>query len=220
MILENMVSALQELKGRGGLHNWIEDPKGIDGIGLMTEDLIENLITLVEFVEELPSDLEQCKEKIRSVSYDSDLVDKAINQGLDRAIGHIEDFINTLENPEVTTFALLWNIAAANIRKGKEKNMAIREIIIRIPENKYDGIIRQMRLDRNFSECEITELGEHGRLGDLDALEEEMSGGTNAGRMVNGYKVYPHINNTKDCLECVKHADTIIEAHHSTSVIE
>ena len=101
MKLDNMVSALQQLKGWKGLPCWIEDPKGIDGLGVMTEDLIENLIALVEFVEDLPSDLEQCKEKMHSVSYDSSLFDGAINQGIDRAIGHIEDFINTLENPEV-----------------------------------------------------------------------------------------------------------------------
>ncbi len=100
MTLNNMVTALQQLKEWRGLPCWIENPKGIDGIGVMTEDLIENLITLVEFVEELPSNLEQCKEKTRSVSYDSGL-GGAINQGLDRAIGHIEDFVNVLENPEV-----------------------------------------------------------------------------------------------------------------------
>ncbi len=92
--------------------------------------------------------------------------------------------------------------------------MAIREIIIRIPEDKYDRLMQQMRLDRNFNECEITELQEHGRLGDLDALEEEMIGGINAGLMIDGYEDYPHINNTEDCLECVKYADTIIKACH------
>lgn len=101
MTLDNIVSALQQLKTWKKLPCWIEDPKGIDGLGVMTEDLIENLITLVEFVEDLPSNLEQCKEKIHSASYDSDLFDGAINQGLDRAIGHIEDFVNTLENPEI-----------------------------------------------------------------------------------------------------------------------
>ena len=101
MTLDNMVSALQQLKRWRGLPCWIEDPKGIDGLGVMTEDLIENLITLVEFVENLPSDLEQCKEKVRSVSYDSDLFDGAINQGLDRAISCVDEFVNGLENPEV-----------------------------------------------------------------------------------------------------------------------
>ena len=98
MTLDNMVSSLQQLKKCKELPCWIADPKGSD---IMTEDLIENLIALIEFVEDLPSDLEQCKEKIHSVSYDSSLFDGAINQGLDRAIGHIEDFVNTLENPEV-----------------------------------------------------------------------------------------------------------------------
>ena len=101
MKLDDMVSALKELKGWEGLPYCIEEPMGIEGLGVVTDDLIENLIMLVEFVEELPSNLEQCKEKVRAVSYDSDLFDGAINQGLDRAIGHIEDFVNTLENPEV-----------------------------------------------------------------------------------------------------------------------
>lgn len=96
----------------------------------------------------------------------------------------------------------------------------IREIIIRIPEDKYDRLIQQMRLDRNFNECEITELEEHGRLGDLDALEEEMIGGINAGLMIDGYEDYPHINDIEDCLECVKYADTIIKAHHPVPVNE
>lgn len=98
--------------------------------------------------------------------------------------------------------------------------MANREIIIRIPEDKYDRLIQQMKLDRNFNECEITELGEHGRLGDLDALEEEMLGGINAGLMIDGYEDYSHINDTEDCLECVKYADTIIKANHPAPVKE
>ncbi len=101
MTLDNMVSALQELKGWKGLPYCIEEPMGIEGLGVVTDDLIENLITLVEFVEELPSNLEQCKEKVCSVSYDSDLFDGAINQGLDRAISCVNEFVNGLENPEV-----------------------------------------------------------------------------------------------------------------------
>ncbi len=98
--------------------------------------------------------------------------------------------------------------------------MAYKEIVIRIPEDKYDRLIQQMKLDRNFNECEITELEEHGRLGDLDALEEEMIGGINAGLMIGGYEDYSHINDTEDCLECVKYADTIIKAHHPVPVKE
>lgn len=100
MTLDNMVSALQELKGWKGLPYCIEEPMGIQGLDVVTDNLIENLITLVKFVEELPSDLEQCKEKLRYVSYDSDMFDRAINQGLDRAIDHVKDFVNALENPE------------------------------------------------------------------------------------------------------------------------
>lgn len=55
---------------------------------------------------------------------------------------------------------------------------------------------------------------EHGRLGDLDALEKEMAGGIKAGLLIDGYENYPNINNVDDCLELVKYADTIIEANH------
>lgn len=52
--------------------------------------------------------------------------------------------------------------------------MAIREIVIRIPEDKYDRLMQQMRLDRNFNECEIIELGEHGDLKDADVLDRDL----------------------------------------------
>lgn len=52
----------------------------------------------------------------------------------------------------------------------------------------------------------------HGRLGDLDALEKEMINGIKAGNYEDGYDNYSHINNIDDCVECVKYADTIIEA--------
>ena len=82
MKLDDMVSALQS--------------------GTLTCELAENIITLIEFVKALPSDLTQCKTKESLTTHDndfmSDLFNGAINQGLDRAIGHIEDFISTLEN--------------------------------------------------------------------------------------------------------------------------
>jgi len=52
----------------------------------------------------------------------------------------------------------------------------------------------------------------HGRLGDLDALEKEMTNGINAGNYEEGYESFAHINDMDDCVECVKYADTIIEA--------
>ena len=52
----------------------------------------------------------------------------------------------------------------------------------------------------------------HGRLGDLDALETKMVNGIRAGNYEEGYEHYPHINNMDDCVECVKYADTLIEA--------
>lgn len=52
----------------------------------------------------------------------------------------------------------------------------------------------------------------HGRLGDLDALEKEIVNGIKAGNYEEGYETFAHINDMDDCIECVKYADTIIEA--------
>lgn len=52
----------------------------------------------------------------------------------------------------------------------------------------------------------------HGRLGDLDALEKEMVNGIHAGNYEKGYETFAHINNMDDCVDCVRYADTIIEA--------
>ena len=47
------------------------------------------------------------------------------------------------------------------------------QVLIDIPDEKYDRLIKQMQLDRNFSACKISLLPKgHGRLGDLDALEK------------------------------------------------
>ncbi len=104
--------------------------------------------------------------------------------------------------------------------------MADIELVIKIPEEQWDWLHNGF-LDEDDGKYAInailkgTPLPEsHGRLGDLDALEEEMSGGINAGLMIDGYENYSHINNTEDCLECVKYADTIIEARHPAPVKE
>lgn len=52
----------------------------------------------------------------------------------------------------------------------------------------------------------------HGRLGDLDALEEEIINGIKAGNYEEGYETFAHINDMDDCVECVKYTPTIIEA--------
>lgn len=57
----------------------------------------------------------------------------------------------------------------------------------------------------------------YGRLGDLDALETEMVNGIRAGNYEEGYETFAHINNMDDCVECVKYADTIIEADKAES---
>jgi hypothetical protein len=57
----------------------------------------------------------------------------------------------------------------------------------------------------------------HGRLGDLDVLETEMVNGIKAGNYEEGYETFAHINDMDDCVECVKYADTIIEADEAES---
>ena len=52
----------------------------------------------------------------------------------------------------------------------------------------------------------------HGRIGDLDALEQEMVNGIKAGNHEDGYDDYSHINDIDDCVDCVRYADAIIEA--------
>lgn len=52
----------------------------------------------------------------------------------------------------------------------------------------------------------------HGRLGDLDAVEQEMINGIKAGIYEEEHEHYQHINDMDDCIECVRYADTIIEA--------
>lgn len=52
----------------------------------------------------------------------------------------------------------------------------------------------------------------HGRIGDLDALERNMIGGIKSANFEEGYADYAHINNVDDCVDCVRYADTIIEA--------
>ena len=52
----------------------------------------------------------------------------------------------------------------------------------------------------------------HGRIGDLDALEQEMINGIKAGNYEEGYEDYFNINSVDDCVECVRYADAIIEA--------
>ncbi len=52
----------------------------------------------------------------------------------------------------------------------------------------------------------------YGRLGDLDALYEEMVNGIKAGNYEEGFEHYANINNVDDCVEAVRYADTIIEA--------
>ena len=60
---------------------------------------------------------------------------------------------------------------------------------------------------------ELVELPEkHGDLIDRDTLVKDLTNGIKAGLLLDGYEKYPNINNMDDCVECVRYADTVIEA--------
>ena len=97
------------------------------------------------------------------------------------------------------------------------------ELVIKIPEEKL-RIIKD-KLYCGIYDAELYKAIEngiqlpkgHGRLGDLDALETEMVNGIRAGAYEEGYETFAHINNMDDCVDCVKYADTIIEADKAES---
>ncbi len=92
------------------------------------------------------------------------------------------------------------------------------QIVIDIPNKEYERLVyMDMFKLRGYIENGILLPKGHGRLGDLDALEQEMINGIKAGNYESGYDDYSHINNTDDCVECVRYADTIIEADKAES---
>lgn len=96
------------------------------------------------------------------------------------------------------------------------------EIVIKIPDDAYNILLEEQRiptgLDYEYLIMHGTPLPKgHGRLGDLDALEKEIVNGIKAGNYEEGYETFANINNMDDCVECVKYADTIIEADKGES---
>lgn len=98
------------------------------------------------------------------------------------------------------------------------------EIVIKIPEDTYKDIIKNGFIYDEDNEVithaikNNTPLPKgHGRLGDLDALEIEMENGIRAGNYEEGYETFAHINNMDDCVDCVRYADTIINADTAES---
>ncbi len=51
----------------------------------------------------------------------------------------------------------------------------MKNIVMSIPDEKYDRLMKQMQLDRNFNECKITPLHKgHGRIMDVDKVLKKM----------------------------------------------
>jgi hypothetical protein len=72
---------------------------------------------------------------------------------------------------------------------------------------------KTIRFDGRHKECPLVELPKkHGDLIDRDALIKDLTNGIKAGLLLDGYEEYPNINNVDDCVDCVKYADTVIEA--------
>lgn len=66
---------------------------------------------------------------------------------------------------------------------------------------------------RRMDYCPLVEVSEpHGDLIDREILEQELRNGIKPGNYEEGYEHYAHINNMDDCVECVRYADTVIEA--------
>lgn len=70
-----------------------------------------------------------------------------------------------------------------------------------------------IRAKDRLPDCPLVEVQEpHGNLIDRDILEQELINGIKAGNFEEGYEHYANINNMDDCVECVRYADTVIEA--------
>ena len=72
---------------------------------------------------------------------------------------------------------------------------------------------KPMDIGERHPECPLVEVPTpHGDLIDRDILEQGLRNGIKAGNFEEGYEHYANINNMDDCVECVKYADTVIEA--------
>ena len=92
------------------------------------------------------------------------------------------------------------------------------QIVIDIPEDDYKEVLKDAYSGTPFENrvfsaiANGTVLPKHGRLGDLDELEQEMINGIKAGNLIEGYEKYGNINDVDDCVETVRYAPTILEA--------
>lgn len=86
---------------------------------------------------------------------------------------------------------------------GDDECVALLQIGKRVPGTWED----------QYAQCPLVELPEsHGRLIDADELIDDMVNGIRAGNLEKGYERYQNINDVDDCVDCVRYADTVIEA--------
>ena len=90
------------------------------------------------------------------------------------------------------------------------------DIRIHFKSGKLKRVTMPTGEDPFYATFDVEKLPPHGRLGDLDALYEEISNGNKAYNGFDGYDgKYPSIGNVDDCLGVIKYTDTVIEAEGS-----
>ena len=87
------------------------------------------------------------------------------------------------------------------------------KIVIDIPEHYIENNIKR-ELPIILSEDNIVAIlpKGHGRLGDLDALYQDISNGIKAGNYEEGYEDFENINSMDDIMQNIKYAPTVIRA--------
>lgn len=74
------------------------------------------------------------------------------------------------------------------------------ELVIKIPDEKYDGLIKRMQLDRNFRACKITPLPKgHGDLKDINEI----------------WRLYDYNDIDYTMIDALNDAETVIEEDKS-----
>ena len=99
------------------------------------------------------------------------------------------------------------------------------DVMIRIPKKQLESLQKIANGTWGLMNLDSTEIAilngtvlpkGHGRLGDLDALYEDVTNGIKAGNYEEGYEGYGNINDMDDIVDAIKYAPTVIEANRET----